>query len=407
MTESTFTSSTWVNLPITAAAQTWFTPPGGGFFPATAITTEAQAQTKWRGACTARLPNVRVQANSSATLALTLRNAGADTAVTLSIASGTTGTFYDPTVSAAIADGDLVDFKHVFSASGTISFSWGCQFDFASGRPSRMLSGADTGHYNSSIGSAQYCTFGDPQGTTSTESTTKAAAAEACTLSNFQLYCKTNAASNTSIYKTRKNGVDGGGSVSFTSATTGLIEDASGTDSLAAGDTFSFYNSTLPVTGALAFTMSSAKIIGSTINRSQLVGGHMRAATGSTNGHVPMGAYGADLAGDGVSRNVGTPPGVWSMMTYYVGVNPSTAGITVTSRINGVNGNQTLSVTAATTGQFQDSTHSDVVPPRAHLSMTCATATTNPIQNMNVTSLFLNQPTPFMPRAITRPILRR
>lgn len=89
------------------------------------------------------------------------------------------------------------------------------------------------------------------------------------------------------------------------------------------------------------------------------VGGSINQTPGNTT--VYLGLYNpGEVSGTELNAKMLSAGGTYSMMSIFVSANGGNTA-TLTSRVNGANGNQTISIGSGATGWFQDTTHSDTV----------------------------------------------
>lgn len=165
----------------------------------------------------------------------------------------------------------------------------------------------------------------------------------------------------TSTVIAQKGGVDSTISISVSSGSTGLFEDLSHTEAVAAGDkwcqrlTTGTGGSVIIGGSATTFTASD----GTTT---------MRVATGfdlfiaATNRNVYCGSVANNpTSTDSTAQCRANWAGSWKNMSLRVGANSHTTTFTTTNRINGSAGTLSIAVTTTSTGDFEDLSHSDTV----------------------------------------------
>jgi hypothetical protein len=211
---------------------------------------------------------------------------------------------------------------------------------------------------------------------TGTPSTIETAFAQkmvaAGTLSLMTLNVLTNAYTSTCNIKSRVNSADGAQVIAVGAGATGVFQDATHSDSLAAGDKI---NGTLTVPQFFAnFTLGP---IGVAFDGTSSVASlwHAKDAQGTTSfnaGTASVTRY-LSLCGSGDNANgwfvtsetdaktLVRAAGSFSILAAYIATNSSTNAMSVTFRVNGVDGNQALSIGASSTGYIEDTTHSDSV----------------------------------------------
>lgn len=181
-----------------------------------------------------------------------------------------------------------------------------------------------------------------------------------CTSRRLWAAIRTNGITATSTFRTRKNGANGGQSLSVTSGATGEFEDTSGSDSLVDTDLFCLSMAT----GGSGTSM----IIENLSVMVESAGAHVWtcSSTGSSGTIYILPANGG--AG-GVSSEGNTQywyPGCLPDMTVSklhanVTANTSTGTSTLRFRKNSANGNQAASIAAVTTGWVVDTSNTDTV----------------------------------------------
>lgn len=181
------------------------------------------------------------------------------------------------------------------------------------------------------------------------------------TTSNFRLYVSANTTTVTITVRTRKNTANGNQTISIASTTTGEFTDGSNSDSYASGDKGSIQIVTYTGGGSISFSKFSL-IFDASSNSVQNFFTHTT-NTFATNGTLYFGLRSRN-AFDSTEANV-----QWKMRTagtlqncrIRFTANSAANSTTVVSRINGSNGNISISIAAAGTGYFTDTSNSDTV----------------------------------------------
>lgn len=358
-----------------AVSTTFFGAFGGEGALTQASTDEAAAQLKFRGTGVLSRLYVNVPTNSRGTTStVTARKAGADAGLTVSIGAGLTGVFSDLSGSVSYADGDLWDYAITTgSGSGNLVVA-GISARLAT-TTQIFAQQACYGALASTLGRA----FG-PAGSlvnTSTASTVGVRALQASTLSNMQIVVTANASAGFTA-TLQKNGVNANQTISIGAGLTGLFEDISNTDTVAAGDYYNALTST--PSASITVTAVSVKSIGAVANRvAAHCGANIASLTPATTRY--SGLWGRSLAST-TEAPVQTPmpcDATLSALSVFVRSNASTTTATLKSRINGADGAQTVSITALTTGLYQDLTHTDDVTAGDLISTVISGGTTGNI----------------------------
>lgn len=197
------------------------------------------------------------------------------------------------------------------------------------------------------------------------------------TASNLTIRISANTLTVTTTIRFRKNTANGNQVISVTTGTTGEVTDSSNTDSVAAGDLVCF-SVTVPVgtgrisiTGAsMCFAATSGTAVPYACTGSDLI------STASTTYYMPLaGKQESSTTTEGGLecrvRGPGTLKSGWVNAT----TNARTTASTFQSRKNNANGNITISVTALTTGLFEDTSNTDSIASgdKLNYSMTLGT----------------------------------
>ena len=204
---------------------------------------------------------------------------------------------------------------------------------------------------------------GNNGGVTTTEAQAQILVRDTYTASNLWTIVSINDNNGITTIRTRKNAGNGAQSVSYAASTTGTKEDTVNTDAMATGENWNYsvnpagasgiitpeyISVVLQHSGTGTFILSS----GATTTLSQaeniknyesLNGG---LATRSVEAHSQY-----TLRTDGILRN----------LRVYVSANSIGANTVVRTRVNAGNGAQVATITASTTGSFEDTTNSDTI----------------------------------------------
>ena len=314
---------------------------------------EAQAQVVVRAASTATALFATVLSGFGAfgSSTVKLRQNGANSALGVTIPSNGSGVFSDTSDTVTLASGDLIDIvvNNVWPLAVLLTLQ-------SSGQCSTIIAAADTfagsgGAYFSPVTSS-----GSP-----TEADAQIPSVEAATLSNLQANVSYNPSTTTSTVRTRVNAANGGQSVSISAAATGQFEDTSHSDSIASGDLWNFSLSGASSNVSLS---ASVKYLGAVANQVALPTGGANMGNVSPEYYSAFGYMDPDQAGvsDNLDYASAVPvPCTVSLTTVKVSNNSETGTQTYGSRVNGANGNQSVSVSSGATGTFQDTTHSDIL----------------------------------------------
>jgi len=218
---------------------------------------------------------------------------------------------------------------------------------------------------------AHATTFYNPYvGTTASFSTTEAdgqiTARVAQIVKNLWVMVTSNSLNSASTINSRHNGAAGNLTISVAATATGTFQDTTHSDSIAAGDTFNFQivaGGTAVAEVMVAFLSVNLVVTSSTTWL--MVSYESTAGVALTGGTTQFFMISGDINNNSVTETVVQWTirfgGTWSNLTARITASTTTLASTVNSRIGAANGTQTLSIAAATTGTFEDTTHTDAI----------------------------------------------
>ena len=182
------------------------------------------------------------------------------------------------------------------------------------------------------------------------------------TLSDLYVRVSANTVTAATTVRSRDAGANGNQSVSIPSSTTGVFEDTTNTDVISSG---ALFNSQAVVGGTgtsitfniISYTLEDAT--GTTWIVSQ---------SGLLEHPLDVTLY-HNISGDGIDEETSEVNAqyrcrsniTWTNMRIYVEYNGADNAGTATFRVGGAAGNQSVSIPAATSGAFEDTTNSDVI----------------------------------------------
>lgn len=348
-----------------AASVTAFYPIGGG---AIADTTEANRTDTWRVAGTLSNLYIKILTNGvSATSTLRTRKNGADANIVVSITASTTGEFEDAVNTDAVGAAEDWHLSLATGASGsTLTFSI-CSTYFAATSDTathfRATGAAGGVALNTGAGNTRWLgPFGDINAGAGSEAFVQWAARGTTTLKNMFLYVVANGRSSTTTFRSRKNTANGAMSLSVTAGATGVFEDTSNTDSLADGDVFNWQYTNGTGTGSVDIALIGGDLV--TTDNASYVGSGNAAGISPAALATRYMVYGGRMASNAVeatetgdARYAGTA----SDLSCVVSANATTTDSTLKLRVDGADGNQVATITAATTGIFTDAVNTDTL----------------------------------------------
>lgn len=368
MTSKMLTGSGYAGATIAFTTAIQFFPLGGAGFNTDFVGTEANALITARVAGIFSNAGIRVVNGASGTHTAGIRKNSAPGNLSISCTASTSGWFTDAVHTDAIVSGDTIcGFIHTtasFSESwstfsvqfspttgATVWYAWAAQSEnltFLSSTATVYIPPAGMSH--------------NTGGTFGTETPAQVKVCAAGTLSRLQVLVKTNSNANAATVRTRKGGVNGGQSVSITAAGTGLFEDASGTDTIATTNLINYQVVTGASTVNMVLTLLSIQFTSSGTNQEIITG--QTTSNGISN---TVTTY-WNIFGWPVSSTTEAPQKTkipfactLSFARVSVGTNSSSITETFKCRINGADGNQSATISASTSGIYEDATHSDSV----------------------------------------------
>lgn len=181
-----------------------------------------------------------------------------------------------------------------------------------------------------------------------------------------RIYLSANARNNTNPGYVRKNTADTAATWSLTTTTTGWF-DSSGTASFVAGDTVNFRQRMNLGSGSITFNSITYRIDNGNgnypINWYQTSNSlEWSFSTNTTYFMNFSGQSNAISSGSETRQQLKVrAAGVYSKMQCFIRVNSATQAISLRFRKNGADGNQVVSITASTTGYFEDASNTDSV----------------------------------------------
>jgi len=341
---------------VTPTASTAFYVPFGSEL-STSQTTEANVQTTLRIGCTLANLYVNLPTNARSATAFGVSLNGSPSALTVSSTATTTGLYSDLTHAVSVSSTDKAEFVITAgSGAGNIQVS-GLTVDIQSTGQAATQFGGNVSTALST--SARFLSLSGTFTAQTSDTNIAMVGLEAGTISNLQAIFTANTSSGFTV-TSRKNGAAGSQTISVGSSATGLFEDSTNTDSIAALDTFDFSVGAASV--APTISAATIKWLGS-------VASHCQANNSRPSGPLASGAtnysalYGAPLLTTTQSQCFTPMPyaATLSLLSAKITANSSAAGATY-NQYGGAAGTTALNGTVALgtgTGTVQDVTHTD------------------------------------------------
>lgn len=288
---------------------------------------------------------------------------GVNTAIAITQTSGATGRFEDLTHTASSAGNDLLNFT-TFSGTAATGGSaiWGVHFVATTSEA--VLTGAQ-GQNNWSFGGAgspafsKLCGGYEFIGATTTEANAQFKQRAVGAYTHLFTNYNTNSNAGTVTVSLRKNGANGNNTLATTG--TGNFQDTTHSDSIASGDL-----TCIGWSSATAGTSVPTQAIAvfSPTNHQWDAGSNTSGPTGSSGNTIFQVLAGQNPAGGQIVETNAQYLFRFGTTTQNLRSNVLSNSGTACSenyRANGANGNQSASITAATTGYFEDATHHDTI----------------------------------------------
>lgn len=196
------------------------------------------------------------------------------------------------------------------------------------------------------------------------------------TFSEMSIYQQTSLASGATV-RFRKNTANGNQVISVGGGVTGVLQDLSNTDSVTAGDSISFQytNATAANTRVPSFGVVFDDGASSSVYRMITRRDSFSTSTASTTSYFALCGTlpntNATVEADAQFKNKLTA--TLRKAAVYVSANARGTATTLRSRVNGGNGNISISIGASTTGTLEDTSNSDSI---VNADLVCTSITT-------------------------------
>jgi hypothetical protein len=180
--------------------------------------------------------------------------------------------------------------------------------------------------------------------------------------SNFLCRLTANTITSNSTLNLRKTGATVNSTISLTASTTGSFEDTTHTDAVVAGDRFAAQFVPGAATNTVTINAISIVFDATTNCSSKFQSGFSSTATASTTFFCPL-QSGAPFFGtsEANSKYRMRKAGTLKNAAVYSRIHTRSTDTLVRSRKNGANGNLLVTITANTTGRFEDTSNSDTI----------------------------------------------
>jgi hypothetical protein len=227
---------------------------------------------------------------------------------------------------------------------------------------SKSIIGLAAMNTSSGFGQTNFFALMGSTGNTTTETRTNPKFRTAGTLSNVAALIPTNTVNGTSTLKVRQNAVDSTLSVSITASTTGVFEDVTHSLSVVAGDNIGYALTTGGSSGSLTFSNATISFDAAANTVTRLISNDTPSSY-ALNATANFSSPGFMALNATEAKRQCKINAAGTLTNLYVRVlsNSRTTSTSFKTRINGVDGVLAISVSAGTTGEFEDTTHSDTI----------------------------------------------
>jgi hypothetical protein len=212
----------------------------------------------------------------------------------------------------------------------------------------------------------------------STESARQIPWRQAGTFSKLRLRLNSNSLSAGGTFNFRIGGADGNQSVTIPASTTGEFIDSSNTDAVSAGDLVNGRLLAAAGTGSAAIAVAGVNFEGDSSVDYVTYGAGMAStySTASTTVYLPIAGLGATMTTTEANQKTAFRCN-GTLKNGYANVQTNGRGTnsTLRSRVNGANGNIVVTITASTTGVFEDTTNTDSVSSGDDINFSLTTGT--------------------------------
>lgn len=326
---------------------------------------------------------IDIESTGAGVSVIGMRLNGVNTALGASQTSGTTGKFEDLTHTASSAANDLLN-ATTFSGTAATGFGSMGGAHFVATTTEAMLTGVQgQNSWNYGSTSREFTKLlGGYEFTASTTTENSTQMKQRAVGAYNHLFCNITANSKAGAVTVviRKNGVDGVNTLAIGSSATGEFQDTTHSDSIASGDL-----TCVGYTTANAGTTTFSQVIAifSPSSHQWDAGSNTSGSTGSSGNTIFQVLAGQNPAGGQLTEANAQYLFRFATTVQNLRTNVLSNSGTLCAenyRANGANGNQSASITAATTGYFEDATHHDTI---ASGDLGCTSRTSSTGANIN------------------------
>lgn len=303
----------------------------------------------------------RITANDRGASTLTFRINAADGTQTISIGDSQTGDFEDAVNTDAISSGDKVTYKLVVGSGGsTFNVTLISNIFAASSNTLEWLI-ANFGDALSTASSTQFqAVCGCNSARTATEANKQFKFKTSGTLKNMYINVEGNTRGTTTTFGSRIGEVNGNLLISIASGQTGFFQDTSNSDTVSVNNLVNYFVTTGTGTGTISWATWGTEFETTNNTYQTVAEGNILIGTGLTR-YLPISGIAVLASTESHSQWKLGLASTLSKMGAYISANTITAATTIKLRVNGADGNQSVSIGSGQTGQFDDTSNTDTV----------------------------------------------
>lgn len=323
------------------------------------------------------------------------RKNGANGAQSVSIPAGNTGVFEDAVNSDSLVSGDLFCTQAVGGGTtGNFSYHYISYILSTVSATTPILAAGGIAVIGD--GETRYFYINGHGQAATPEASVQYRFRVVATFSNLRIYVNANSLDGAATVRTRKNGANGAQSVSIGAGATGAFEDAVNTDSISVGDNVNYQGVAGGTTGNVQ--LSSTQVKSNSAGKQVCVSAAYADTLGfGTTGYGKIEGTARKppwLVDDAAVRVTARASFSGKNMYVYIAANSLDGSTTIRTRKNGANGNLSVSIGAAATGQFEDLVNTDSFVATDYLNWQVVTGGTSGTIEMLCIGFELQQPPP-------------
>lgn len=339
------------------------------------ISSEVQKQTPIFSGGVAEDLKAKILSNTiNGATVFVLRINGADGANTLSITASTSGLFEDTTHTDNISTTNKLNHKITPSGSSGSMVIASVSISFAATtNTAQLLTTSKDADYTVAASTQYYPINGGGVSDNLTEDNVEFVFQSGGTLRNGAVYISSNTSAVTTTYRSRIDGANGNLAIAVTAAATGLVQDTSNTDTIAAGNTVNWSASSAADAGDVSGKLLSAEFITTDTSWQSISGiqggSGLSQAAGLTRYYI-IGTNVTNPFTTETDAQTKTPFSFTaSNLQIFITANAGTTNGSITLMEGGAETGLTASITALTTGLFVDNSNTYAVAADDLLSM--------------------------------------